>query len=92
MTDDFRTQFIEAMREFGMAIERESDVPTIDAEDLTEETMDAYTLPMVRNISGTYNYAKVYMSDFVNAVVELTAAQHGLLESITKEEFDTIFY
>ena len=91
MTDDFREQFLEAMQEFGMAVEREGDVPTIDVDTLSGDIANAYSLPMVRNNNGAYSYAKVIMSAFVEAVVKSATEEGGFMEGVTQEEFDAIF-
>ena len=62
MTEEFREQFIEAMQEYCMAIEDDTKVPVIENVDNT------YSLPLVKNTSGIFSYAKIAISSFIDII------------------------
>lgn len=65
-----------------MAIERESDVPTIDLEEADEEEVQAYSMPMVKNENGVLSYVKASITQMMDI---LKASVSGLIGLITTE-------
>lgn len=86
-SDNFDTYFKQALSNYGKAEESESDVPTVEASSLT----DAYSLPLVKNDNGLLSYEKVGMEDFMTEIAS-EVSEDGMLQSITEEQFNEIFY
>lgn len=75
----------------GSAVENEQEVPTVLAADVVGENAVYYSLPMVKSTSGVLSYCKVDIAAVMNQIAN-SVATTGLLQAVTQEEFDAIFY
>ena len=89
--EEFNEMFVVAMGTYGRAIENEADVPTVSAEELTGNDAPLYSMPMVKDESGLMSYAKVGMTDMIEAIADNVATE-GLYEALTQAEIDEILY
>lgn len=92
VTQEFIRQVAEALEALGAsAVDNNTDVPFIDAEDLEEEA-DSFSMPMVKVENQVPSYGKVTMATLVEMTADKAVSENYLLEAIEEEDLYAIFY
>ena len=93
VTNEFIQQVSEALEALGAkAVSNDSDVPPVASKETLVQDYDSYSMPMVRVANGTESYAKVTLQTLMDAIVDEVSAENGLMEGITQDQFNAIFY